>query len=74
MVQFLSSFFLLDSFNFCWVFQRFPFFVSPCIIHLTKKKNVSVYKNAARGYITNWGTIIGFRGYKMDKFIPLKSP
>ena len=33
MVQFLSiNFFLLDFFNFCWVFQKFPFFVSPCLI------------------------------------------
>ena len=27
MVQFLSIiFFLVDFFNFCWVFQKFPFF------------------------------------------------
>ena len=26
MVQFLSIFFFLDFFNFCWVFQKFPFF------------------------------------------------
>ena len=27
MVQFLSiNFFFLDFFNFCWVFQKFPFF------------------------------------------------
>ena len=31
MLQFLSIFFLLDFFNFCWVFQKFPFFVSSCI-------------------------------------------
>ena len=32
MVQFLSiHFFFLYFFNFCWVFQKFPFFVSPCI-------------------------------------------
>ena len=33
MVQFLSIiFFFLDFFNFCWVFQKFPFFfVSSCI-------------------------------------------
>ena len=32
MVQFLSiNFFFLDFFNFCWVFQKFPFFVSICI-------------------------------------------
>jgi len=32
MVQFLSIiFFSLDFFNFCWVFQKFPFFVSPFI-------------------------------------------
>jgi len=31
MVQFLSiNYFLLDFFNFCWVLQKFPFFVSPC--------------------------------------------
>jgi len=31
MVHFLPiTFFLLDFFNFCWVFQKFPFFVSPC--------------------------------------------
>ena len=30
MVQFLSiNFFFLDFFNFCWVFQKFPFF---CVI------------------------------------------
>ena len=34
MVQFLSIiFFFLDFFNFCWVFQKFPFFVSLCIIY-----------------------------------------
>ena len=28
MVQFLSiNFFFLDFFNFCWVFQKFPFFL-----------------------------------------------
>ena len=33
MVQFLSIiFFFLDFFNFCWVFQKFPFFVSPCTL------------------------------------------
>ena len=32
MVQFLSIFFFLDFFNFCWVFQNFPFFVSLCIL------------------------------------------
>ena len=26
MVQFLSIIFFLDFFNFCWVFQNFPFF------------------------------------------------
>jgi hypothetical protein len=26
MAQFLSIIFLLDLFNFCWVFQKFPFF------------------------------------------------
>ena len=26
MVQFLSIFFFLDFFHFCWVFQKFPFF------------------------------------------------
>ena len=32
MVQFLSiNFFFLDFFNFCWVFQKFPFLLSPCI-------------------------------------------
>ena len=32
MVQFLSIIFLGgDFFNFCWVFQKFPFFVSLCI-------------------------------------------
>ena len=33
MVHFLSiNFFFLDFFNFCWVFQKFPFFfVSLCI-------------------------------------------
>ena len=31
MVQFLSiNFFFLNFFNFCWVFQNFRFFVSPC--------------------------------------------
>jgi len=33
---------------------------------------VTVYKTAAQGYITNWGTIIRFSGYKMEKFVPLK--
>ena len=32
MVQFLSIIFFLDFFNFCWVFQKFTFFVSLCII------------------------------------------
>ena len=37
MVQFLSiNFFLLDFFNFCWGFQKFPFFVSPCITSLAE--------------------------------------
>jgi hypothetical protein len=27
----VNNFFSLDFFNFCWVFQKFPFFVSPCI-------------------------------------------
>ena len=31
MVKFLSMIFFLDFFNFCWVFQKFLFFVSPCI-------------------------------------------
>jgi len=31
MVQFLSINFFLDFFNFCWVFQKIPFFVSLCI-------------------------------------------
>ena len=31
MVQFLSINFFLDFFNFCWVFQKFPFFCVPCI-------------------------------------------
>ena len=26
MVQFVNKFFFLDFFNFCWVFQKFPFF------------------------------------------------
>ena len=32
MVQFLSIIFFLDFFNFCWVFQKFPFFVSPVYV------------------------------------------
>jgi len=33
MVQFLvNKICLMDFFNFCRVFQKFPFFVSPCII------------------------------------------
>ena len=33
MVQFLcQKIFFLDFFNFCWVFQKFPFFVSLCRI------------------------------------------
>ena len=36
MVQFLSiNFIFLDFYNFCWVFQNFPFFVSPCISKIT---------------------------------------
>ena len=32
MVQFLSIIFFLDFFNFCWVFQKFPFFcVTLCV-------------------------------------------
>ena len=31
MVQFLSIIFFFVFFNFCWVFQKFPFFVSLCI-------------------------------------------
>jgi len=43
MVQFLSiNFLFLDFFNFCWVFQKFPFFiVSPCI---SKRFPVNEYK------------------------------
>jgi len=37
MVQILSIIFFLDFFNFCWVFQTFPFFVSLCT--LKEKKN-----------------------------------
>ena len=33
MVQFLSTiFFFLDFFNFCWVFQKFPFLGHPVLI------------------------------------------
>jgi len=32
MVQFVLIIFFLDFFNFCWVFQKFPFFVSLCIM------------------------------------------
>jgi hypothetical protein len=28
-----DNFFFLDFFNFCWVFQNFPFFLSPCIFN-----------------------------------------
>ena len=33
MVQFLSIIFLLDFFNFCWVFQKFPFFCVSLYMH-----------------------------------------
>ena len=35
MVQFLSIFFFLDFFNFCWVFQKFPFFCHPVFEHIS---------------------------------------
>ena len=39
MVQFLSiNFFFLDFFNFCWVFQKFPFFCANLYIY--KMRNV----------------------------------
>jgi hypothetical protein len=43
MVQFLSIiFFSLDFFNFCWVFQKFPFFSVTCM-------NTSQYLETAGG-------------------------
>ena len=46
MVQFLSvNLFLLDFFNFCWVFQKFTFFVSPCnILNLREMKGKVIVK------------------------------
>ena len=43
MVQFLSiNFFFVDFFNFCWVFQKFPFFY------------VTLYYRCAYGYIESF--------------------
>ena len=54
MVQFLSiNFFFLDFFNFSWVFQKFPFFVSLCINtrgmpEWQEKKNIFVTVDLCR--------------------------
>ena len=37
MVQLLSIIFFLDFFNFCWVFQKFPFF----LCHSVKRRLIS---------------------------------
>jgi len=47
MVQFLSINFFLDFFNFCWVFQKFSFFVSLCI---TGVKHLDAIRENKKGY------------------------
>ena len=46
MVQFLSiNFFLLDFFNFCWVFQKFPFFFVTLYITIVKPTRCTSFRS-----------------------------
>ena len=47
MVQFLSIiFFFLDFFNFCWVFQKFPFFFLCVTLYLKSDRGTQLVKPA----------------------------
>ena len=64
MVQFLTiNFYFLDFFNFCWGFQKFPFFVSPCIRFIPYITHTSPILNfvvkAIRLNLTYWLVIEG---------------
>jgi len=48
MVQFLSIiFFLLDFFNFCWVFQKFPFFCVSLYLYIHTVMNTTILQLVA---------------------------
>ena len=51
MTQFLSViFFFLDFFNFCWVFQKFPFF---CVVLYILVMNIDSFERGTPKSINN---------------------
>jgi hypothetical protein len=64
MVQFLSIiFFFLDFYNFCWVFQKFPFFVSPCNTSLNTSWIEKCFRQICR---ENQSTRLMFSNFSRD--------
>jgi len=43
MVQFVNIYIFFYFFNFCWVFQKFPFFVCHSVLAMHGHTNVMVY-------------------------------
>ena len=48
MVQFLSIIFFLDFLNFCWVFQKFPFFLCHSVLESTVNRILKTTQGAVK--------------------------